>query len=184
MMGIYVFGEGYGRRYLRGYCPLTLDVRKRKTCSSCGKVYTPDSHRKTVRLLHGNFASNILWDDYGRFHVTEALKDAFQEGFEGIEFEPTEIVADGRPNRDKIKLPLERIPQFYRVKFLKSIPLHRDTIEQYDITHCPKCGYEARGYEEAGWDKYEGVPLFLDKTHNPGTDFFEIEAVIQEQSEK
>lgn len=180
MMGIYVFREGYGRRYLRGYCPLTLDVHKRKTCSSCGNVYTPDSHRKTVSLLQGNFVSNILWDDYGRFHATEPLKDAFQEeGFEGIEFESTEIVRDERPNRDKIKLPLERIPKFYRVKFLRSIPLHQDCIERYGITYCPKCGYETRGYEETFCDEYEEGPLILDKKHNPGTDFFEIEAGIE-----
>ena len=54
--------------------------------------------------------------------MTEELKDAFQrEGFEGIEFEPSAIVEDVRPSKDKKKLPLEQIPKFYRMKRLTSI---------------------------------------------------------------
>ena len=176
-MDIYAFGEGYGRRYLWGYCPFSLDDR-RKTCSSCGKIYVLDSDKKYVTLLKGNFVSNILWGGAGQIHVTEELKNAFEkEGLEGLVFEPTEIVEDGRPNRDKIKRPLERIPQFYRVKFLASIPLHPDFIKQYDITYCSKCGYETRGYEDRG-ECREGS-VVLDKTRYPGTDFFQIEAGAQ-----
>ena len=97
--------------------------------------------------------------------MTEELKDAFQrEGFEGIEFEPSAIVEDVRPSKDKKKLPLEQIPQFYRMKRLTSIPFHQDFIELYDVKSCPECG--------ATKSKYMSEPLIFDGKRHPGTDFF------------
>ena len=150
--------------------------QEHKQCSTCGATLDyppPEAYWNDVSISQGSFVSNILWTTWTGIHVTEELKNAFtKEGLEGLVFEPTEIVEDDRPNRDKIKRSLERIPQFYRVKFETSIPLHQDFIELHDITYCSKCGYEDRGECREG-------PVVLDKGHYPGTDFFEIEAGAQ-----
>ena len=124
-----------------------------------------NTHNRDVKLYQGSFVSNILWE-IGYLHVTEALKNALQnEGFEGLAFEPTNIVVDERPSKDRRKLPLERIPQFYHVKLLTSIPLHQDFIELYDVKSCPgECGREI--------SKHQIEPLILDGKRHPGTDFF------------
>ena len=163
-MAIYRVGQNFRRRYLRGgYAPF-----EHKKCASCGANHpVPDTHRKYVEIEQGSFVSNILWD-WWYFHVTEELKKAFQkEGFEEIEFEPTEIVEDNRPSRDRQKLPLEQIPQFYWVKRQSSIPLHQDFIQLYDVKYCPECGLAS--------SKRKEEPLIFDRKRHPKTDFFQIE---------
>ena len=164
-MSIYAFWEGsIRRRYLTGgYVPF-----ERKRCS-CGVMHrTPEYREKYVKLIQGSFVSNILWSIIYTPHVSEELMKAFQrEGFEGVAFEPTEIVTDARPSGDRKKLPLDQIPPFYRVKLLTSIPLHPDFIELYDVTYCPECG-RARS-------KHRTEPLILDGKRHPGTDFFRVE---------
>ena len=164
-MNIYRFyNESMPRRYLEG-----ISLRfERRQCSTCcpGSDYPEvvSTHNRDVKLHQGSFVSNILWD-WGHFHVTDELKNALQkEGFEGIEFEPTNIVVDERPNKDKKKLPLDQIPQFYWVKLLTNIPYHQDFIELYDVKSCPECGVTK--------SKYMSEPLIFDGKRHPGTDFF------------
>ena len=164
-MIVYKIGESFiRRRYLRGgYAPV-----EHKKCASCGANHpVPDTHRKYVEIHQGSFVSNILWD-WGHFHVTEELKKAFQkEGFETVEFEPTEIVKDDRPSGDRKKLPLEQISQFYRVKLRSSIPLHQDFIQLYDLKYCPEC--------DRNITKNLEPSVILDRKCHPGTDFFRVE---------
>ena len=151
-MNIYRFFADYGisRRYLRG----NSTRFERKPDSNYQRANT---NYRDVKLKQGSFVSNILWD-WGHFHVTEALKEALQkDGFEAnaFEFEPTEIVEDKRPSKDRKKLPLDQIPQFYHAKLITSIPLHQD----YTVP--------VRG-------SLNPPPLILDGTHHPGTDFFRV----------
>ena len=176
-MNIYSFYEDSSirRRYLDG-----ISSRfERKQCSICcpGSDYPKliSTHNRDVKLYQGSFVSNILWD-WGHFHVTDELKNALQkEGFEGIEFEPTNIVVDKRPNKDKKKLPLDQIPQFYHAKLITSIPLHQDYIEWYNkshnVKHCPKCNREIAEVHL----KYLNEPLILDRNRHPGTDLMRVE---------
>ena len=146
-MKIYSFYEDHSirRRYLRGgVASLVPEGQKHRRCSLCDASLDyppPESHWNNIYIMQGSFVSSILWG-WEAFHVTEALKDAFQkEEFEGIAFEPTVIVEDERPSKDKKKLPFDQIPQFYRVKLLTGIPQHQDYLELYGTnTSCPECG--------------------------------------------
>ncbi|MDE0042854.1 MAG: hypothetical protein OXT74_12520, partial [Candidatus Poribacteria bacterium] len=134
-MTVYRFADSHARRVLRGVVPA---MGERKPCSSCGindvNYPPPEEYWKYPRLDQGSFVSSIFWTIMTGFYVTEELKDALQkEGFEGLEFEPIEIVEDDRPSKDKKKLPLEQIPQFYRCKLLTAIPLHQDYIDRYNV---------------------------------------------------
>ena len=168
-MRVYRIGETCSRRYLSGG---VLPVGEVKPCP-CGRNNVnyppPESYWKNVELDQGSFVSNILWWTlFNGFHVTEELKDSLQkEGFEGLAFEPTVIVKDSRPSKDKKKLPLEQIPQFYRVKFLTFIPLHHDFIELYDPKYCPECGRDITPRDVP--------PPILNAKSHPGTDFFRVE---------
>ena len=170
-MSIYNIGEIYERRrYLKG----GLAPYERKRCS-CGVMPdTPEHRLKYVRLDQGSFVSNIFWYRLFTPHVIEELMNAFQsEGFEGLAFEPTEIVADKRPSKDRKKLPLNQIPQFYRVKCLTSIPLHPDYIERRGITYCPECGAVQTSVRYTIDDVNK--PIILDGNRDPKTDFFRVE---------
>lgn len=165
-MHIYYFGDSCARRTLRGGVP---PVGERKPCS-CGNQDVnyppPEEYWKNIELDQGSFVSSVLWA-WQVLGVTGELRDALQnEGFEGLEFSPIEIVKDIRPSKDKKKLPLEQIPQFYRCKCLTFIPVHQDYINRYDITWCPECGREISKHLERD--------LILDGEHHPGTDFFRI----------
>ena len=165
-MSIYNFREeSTRRRILRGgYVPF-----EHKKCS-CGVLpRTPENRKKYVKLIQGSFVSNVLWSLLLVPHVSEELMEALQkEKFEGIAFEPTEIVTDARPSRDRKKLPLNQIPPFYRVKCLTSIPLHPDFIELHEIRFCPECGALNRK------SPVPDGPIILDGKRHPGTDFFRI----------
>lgn len=167
-MNVYAIYQTSKRRYLTGGVQLLVpEGQKHRRCSLCTQTLEyppPESNWNKIELDQGSFVSNILW---GRLnlHVTEGFKDAFQnEGFEGIEFEPTEIVEDDRPSKDKKKLPLEQIPQFYRLKLLTNIPYHQDFIELYDLKSCSECG--------STLSKYMSGPLIFDGKRHPETDFF------------
>ena len=164
-MKVYACWQGYTRRRFLtgGFVPF-----ERKRCS-CGVMPpTPEDRKKYVKLNRGSFVSNILWSILYTPHVSEELMEALQtEKFEGLAFEPTEIVTDARPSGDKKKLLLEQIPQFYRVKLLTSIPLHQDFIQLYDVKYCPECGLAS--------SKRKVEPLIFDRKRHPKTDFFQIE---------
>ena len=164
-MGIYAFWQGgHRRRYLTsGFLPF-----ERKRCA-CGVMpSTPENRKKYVKLDQGSFVSNILWFIIYSPHVSEELMDALQkERFEGLAFEPTEIVTDVRPSGDRKKLPLDQIPPFYRVKCLTSISLHPDFIELYDVKYCPECG--------APRSKRIVESVIYDGRSQPDTDFFCVE---------
>lgn len=167
-MNVYRVGGTSKRRYLNGGIKsLVPKGQEHRRCSSCGASLDyppPESYWKNIYLDQGNFVSDILWEV---FHVTDDLKEAFQnEGFEGLAFEPTEIVEDRRPSKDRNKLPFGKIPQFYRVKLLTSIPLHHDFIELYDVKSCPECGRTL--------SKHQIEPFILDWKRLPGTDFFRV----------
>lgn len=178
-MNVYGFGEDHSirRRYLRG-----ISSRyERRRCSTCcpGSDYPVEvnTHNRDVKLHQGSFVSNILWD-WGHFHVTDELKNALQkEGFEGIAFEPIEIVEDERPSKDKKKLPLEQIPQFYHVKLLTGIPQHQDYLELYGSNkYCPACGRSKQDSRKLGRDILAGTHKnILDVNHYPGTDIFGVD---------
>ena len=172
-MNIYRFYEKFyedfsiRRHYLEG----SSARYERRQCTTCcpGSDYPKrvNKHNRDVKLYKGSFVSNILWDR-GPIHVTEKLKNAFQkEGFEELVFEPTKIVADKRPSKDRKKLPLDRIPEFYWVKCRTFIQPHEDFIEQYNIKYCSECGRKIVPYKRP--------PLILNRKHNPGTDFFALE---------
>ncbi len=170
-MNVYYFQQDSGRRVLDGG---VLPVGERKPCSSCGRrdenYPPPEEYWKYVDLDQGSFVSSILWARYVT-GVTEELKDALQkEGFEGIECapEPIEIVEDNRPWKDRNKLPLKKIPPFYRVKLLTSIPIHQDFVDLYNMKTCPECGAI-----HSDWTPLKGEKI-LDGKHHPGTDFFGI----------
>lgn len=172
-MNVYAIYQTSKRRYLTGGVQsLVPEGQKHRRCSLCTRTLEyppPESTWNNIELDQGSFVSNILW---GRLnlHVTEGFKDAFQnEGFEGIEFEPTEIVEDDRPSKDKKKLPLDQIPQFYRLKLLNSIPLHQDFIEIGFLRNCDECG---RSMTTPAYDR---TPPILDASRHPGTDFFRVE---------
>ena len=161
-MSVYAFWEGdFRRRFLTGgFVPY-----ERKRCACGAMPPTPENRKKYVKLDQGSFVSNILWSIIYTPHVSEELMDALQqERFEGLAFEPTEIVTDARPSGDRKKLPLNQIPPFYRVKCLTSIPLHPDFIELYDVKYCPECG--------AVSSKCKVEPVIYDGRSHPGTDFF------------
>jgi len=165
-MRVYSFVARHGRRFLDGGVP---PVGERKPCP-CGKQDVnyppPEKYWKNIELDQGSFVSSILWA-WQFFAVTGELKDALQkEGFEGLEFEPVEIVKDDRPSTDKKKLPLEQIPQFYRCKLLTAIPLHQDHIDRYNVRQCPECGMI-----HDAWTPLK-VRQILDGKRRPGTDFF------------
>ncbi len=166
MMRIYRFGPRHGRRFLSGGVP---PVGERRPCP-CGlndmNYPPPEQYWKTIKLSQGSFVSSIL---HARevLGVTGELKDALQkEGFEGLEFEPIEIVEDNRPSKDKKKLPLDQIPQLYRCKLLTFIPMHQDYIDRYDVTWCTQCDREI--------SKHLMRESILDGEHHPGTDFFRL----------
>lgn len=163
-MRVYSVDSRYGRRFLKGGVP---PVGERKPCA-CGNQDVnyppPEQYWKNIELDQGSFVSSILhaWKVLG---VTGELKDALQkEGFEGLEFEPIEIVEDNRPSKDRKKLPLEQIPQFYRCKYLTSIPMHQDYTDLYDVTPCPDCGRAVSNHLMR--------KLILDGNRHPTTDFF------------
>ncbi len=167
-MRVYSIYPRHGRRFLDGGVP---PVGERKKCP-CGlndmNYPPPERYWKNIDLVQGSFVSSILhaWYVLG---VTGALKDALQkEGFEGIEFEPIEIVEDNRPSNDRKKLPLKQIPQLYRCKPLTFMPPHQDYIDRYEITWCPECGREISKHLEREW--------VLDGNRHPGTDFFGLRA--------
>lgn len=164
-MSIYAFWQGgHRRRFLTsGFLPY-----ERKRCA-CGVMPPmPEDRKKYVKLDQGSFVSNILWFIIYTPYVSEELMDALQqERFEGLAFEPTEIVTDVRPSGDRKRLPLDQIPPFYRVKCLTSISLHPDFIELYDVKYCPECG--------AVSSKRKTEPLILDQKRQPETDFFQLE---------
>ena len=165
-MRVYKFRDNLVRRTLSGGVP---HVGERKPCP-CGlsdmNYPPPEQYWKNVYIDQGSFVSSILWA-WQELGVTGELRDALQkEGFEGIEFEPIEIVEDSRPSKDKKKLPLEQIPQLYRCKRLTFIPVHQDYINRYNITWCPECGREISKHLQRDW--------ILDGEHHPGTDFFGI----------
>ena len=138
---------------------------KRKRCACGAMPAMPEDRKKYVKLDQGSFVSNILWFIIYTPYVSEELMDALQkERFEGLAFEPTEIVTDVRPSGDRKKLPLDQIPPFYRVKCLTSISLHPDFIELYDIKYCPECG--------AVSSKCRVESVIYDGRSHPDTDFF------------
>lgn len=164
-MSIYAFWQGnHRRRFLTsGFLPYE---RKRCTCGVMPPM--PEDRKKYVKLDQGSFVSNILWFIIYTPYMSEKLMEALQkEKFEGLAFEPTEIVTDVRPSGDRKKLPLDQIPPFYRVKCLTSISLHPDFIELYDVKYCPECG--------AISSKRKTEPVILDGKSYPGTDFFRVE---------
>lgn len=129
--------------------------------------YPPlEPHWKNVELEQGCFVSSFLWA-WQSLSVTAALKEALQkERFEGLAFEPTKIVKDDRPSRDRKKLPLDQIPQFYRLKRLTAIPLHQDFVDLYNVRRdCPVC-------QSLRTDRTL-EPYILDGNHHPGTDIFD-----------
>jgi len=167
-MRVYKIGENCKRRNLNG---IVARVEEAKACpAKCGvnaiNYPPPESHWKNVELDQGSFVSSFLWA-WQSLSVTEALKEALQkEGFEGLAFEPTKIVKDDRPRRDRKKLPLDQIPQFHRVKLLTSIPLHQDFVELYNVRRdCPVC-------QSLRTDRTL-EPYILDGNHLPGTDIFD-----------
>lgn len=165
-MSVYRFADSHARRVLRGGVP---PVGERKPCS-CGindvNYPPPEQYWKNIDLEQGSFVSSILWA-WEVLGVTEELRDALQkDGFEGLEFEPIEIVEDSRPSKDRKKLPLEQIPQFYRCKLLTFIPMHEDYNELYDVKPCPECGRQLSDHLVR-----ESI---LDGDRHPGTDFFGI----------
>ncbi len=134
----------------------------------------PKSHWTNIYIGQGSFVSSILSTLGQDLYVIEELKQAFQsEGVEGVEFEPTEIVDDARPSKDKKKLPVEQIPQFYRVKLLTAIPFHQDYMDFFlcSTKLCPECGKRTN----IGESKFSRKPLILDKNRHPGTDFFGVD---------
>ena len=145
-MSIYSFWRGHQRRrFLEGgFVPY-----ERKRCS-CGLMPDkPENLKKYVNLDQGSFVSNILWNITFSPHVSEELMEALQrEGFEGMAYEPIEIVTDSRPSRDRKKLPLDQIPPFYRVKCLTSMEPHPDYIEAKEVKFCSLCGGKSSKYTE------------------------------------
>ena len=165
-MNVYSIGETCKRRYLSGgiksLIPKNQEHRRCSLCDASLDYPPPKSYWNSVYIDQGSFVSNILWGIGGFFHVTGALRDAFQK--EGIEFDQTVIVEDDRPSKDKKKLPLEQIPQFYWVKLLTNISYHQDFIELYDAQSCLECGRKL--------SEHQIEPFILDGTHHPNTDFF------------